>query len=43
MWDANGEVKPEFAPDEDNSEDEPPVVKEVKIIEELQPLFPLFL
>ncbi|MCP3681438.1 MAG: hypothetical protein GY861_01990, partial [bacterium] len=43
VWDENGQVKPEFVEDEENSEDEPPKVEEVKINEEQQPLFPLFL
>ncbi len=43
VWDENGEVKPEFVADEENSEDEPPKAEEVEINEEQQPLFPLFL
>ncbi|MCP3682074.1 MAG: hypothetical protein GY861_05225 [bacterium] len=43
VWDENGEVKPEFVADNEDSEDEPPKTEEVEFEEEQLPLFPLFL
>ncbi|MCP3684632.1 MAG: hypothetical protein GY861_18350, partial [bacterium] len=43
MWDENGEVKPEFVADDENSEDEPPKAEEAEVNEEQQLLFRLSL